>query len=136
MGAIEQSVRHSRFDLAITLFQRYEPIVTVQSQKLIGAVVASVEDSTSLIEYKIFFIKKLYRQMSNNDQDRVLNAIHHVLLNEDNKHQFEASNLNPLRNSMQLIDTLEQMSKINPRNSEKTINAVKVLNSLMMDYLC
>ena len=47
--------------------------------------------------------------MSNADQDLVVTALHGALLTEDTKYAYMESNLNPLRNNMQLIDTLNQM---------------------------
>lgn len=36
---------------------------------------------------------------------------------------------------MQIQDTLEQIAKINKRNSEKVENAKKALNDIMFEYL-
>lgn len=99
--------------------------------------IAALEDSYRFYEYKMFFLKKMLQFMSHNQIDRVLNVIYKRLTDDDDdvKKGYLRNNLNPLRNSMQIVDTLETISSINKRNSEKAENAKEELTEYMAEYL-
>lgn len=93
------------------------------------------EESSHALEYKIFFLKKVYPYMTNNEQNRVLQAIYKRIMDDGKKFEFMKNNLNPLRNSMQLKDMLESISASNPRAQESVTNINNGLTDLMFEYL-
>lgn len=54
---------------------------------------------------------------------------------EDVKLAYLNNNLNPLRNSMQLKDTLNSIQSENPRADEMVGNISDALDDIMLDYL-
>jgi hypothetical protein len=125
----------SRFDIGILIWNKFEPVLTFYSAKLVPVVITVFEESSHALEYKIFFLKKVYPYMSNNEQNRVLQAIYKRILDDSKKFEFMRNNLNPLRNSMQLKDMLESISSSNPRASESVTNINNGLTDLMFEYL-
>ena len=69
--------------------------------------------------------------------DRILHSISRRVLSEDEdaKEEYQRLNLNPLRNSLQLIEMLSTLSQYDNRNSEKIDNSKAALNELMTKYL-
>lgn len=60
----KNSIVEDRFDIAINLWGKFEPILTFYQDELKKAIVVSMEDNARLFEYKLFFVKKLFNDMS------------------------------------------------------------------------
>jgi len=60
---VKACLNESRYDIAIQLWNQYEPILTFYAQKLIPSIISSVEDSEHAWEFKLYFIKKFYTMM-------------------------------------------------------------------------
>ena len=63
----------------------------------------------------------------------MMHSIYRRVLSEDEdvKKEYQRLNLNPLRNSLQLIEMLSTLSQYDNRNSEKIDNSKAALNELM-----
>lgn len=134
---VKACLNESRYDLAINLWVQYEPILIYYNQKLIPSIISSIEDSSHAWEFKLYFLKKFYTMMNYEEQKRVLIAIYKAIMSEDEdvKLAYLRNNLNPLRNSMQLKDTLAFISEVNPRAEEQVGNISDALDDILLDYL-
>lgn len=63
---LKQAIMQNRFDIAINMWGKFEPIITFFHAKLTETVIAAIEDSAEFWEYKLFFLKKFLHFMNNN----------------------------------------------------------------------
>ena len=64
---LKASLSEDRYDIGISIWNKYEPILIYYADKIVPTVISVFEEHSHSIEYKLFFLKKIYSFMSNNE---------------------------------------------------------------------
>jgi hypothetical protein len=56
---LTHAIRQSRFDIAVCIWQRYEPVCITYEKEIRQAVIIAIEESARGFHFKMFFFSKL-----------------------------------------------------------------------------
>jgi hypothetical protein len=77
---LRAAIFKERFDLAVKIWNNYALVITRQPASIIASLLESFEKSAGSFEFKAFFFKQLYMEMTPVHFDRILTSVEKRLL--------------------------------------------------------
>jgi hypothetical protein len=91
-------------DVAVNLWETYKETFDIDSIELVNAVLTSFDKSSYYVELKFYILHNFLDNFSYKQIDRLLSILEKFLLNSDPKDSYLATNLNPIKTSVLVMD--------------------------------